>query len=75
MATVIETTADQVAAELARQGINPQERVIITIDPEENLLFKGRKDSRARVVTAGLTDADINRLIEEARSEVHASHG
>ena len=75
MATVIETTADQVAAELARRGIRPQERVIITIDPEENLLFKGRKDSRARVAAAGLTDDDINRLIEEARAEVYPRLG
>ena len=75
MATVIETTADQVAAELARRGIRPQDRVIITIDPEENLLFKGRKDSRARVAAAGLTDDDINRLIEEARAEVYPRLG
>jgi len=29
-----------------------------------------RKESRARVVAAGMTDKDIERLIEEARDEV-----
>jgi len=67
---VIESTAGQVSAELARRGIQPQERVTITIDPEQDLLFLGRKESRARVVAAGLTDEDVERLIEEAREEV-----
>ncbi len=54
----------------ARRGIRPQDRVTITIDPERDSLFLGRKESRARVVAAGLTDKDIERLIEEAREEV-----
>ena len=67
---IIESTAGQVAAELARRGIRPEDRVTITIDPEQDLLFRGRKESRARVLAAGLTDDDIERMIEEARNEV-----
>jgi hypothetical protein len=66
---VIESTAGQVAAELARRGIRPEERVTIMIDSDQDLLFRGRKESRARVIAAGLTEDDIGRLIEEAREE------
>jgi hypothetical protein len=65
---VIETTAGEVTAELSRRGIRPQDRVTITIDPEQDLLALGRKESRARVIAAGLTVADIDRLIEAARN-------
>jgi len=34
---VIETTASNVAAELARRGIGSNERVIVTIEPNRNL--------------------------------------
>jgi hypothetical protein len=72
---VIESTAGQVADELARRGIRPEDRVTITFDPEQDLLFLGRKESRARVVAAGLTDEDIERLIEEAREDVQPHPG
>jgi hypothetical protein len=65
--TVIEVTAKEIAAELQRQGISPDERVTLTIEPE---LFPGRRESRKLVVAAGLTDKDIDRLIEQAREEV-----
>ncbi len=72
---VIESTAGQVTAELTRRGIRPQDRVTITIDPEQDSFFLGRKESRARVVAAGLTDEDVERLIEEAREEVQPHLG
>ena len=72
---VIETTAGEVTAELSRRGIRPQDRVTITIDPEQDLLALGRKESLARVIAAGLTDADIDRLIEAARTEVQPRLG
>lgn len=65
--TVIEVAASEIAAELKRQGIGPDERVTLTIEPE---LFPGRRESRKLVVAAGLTDADIDNLIEQAREEV-----
>ena len=66
---VIQTTADQVSAELKRRGIASDERVTVTIEPD-NELVPGRRDSRARVAAAGLTDADIDRLIKQAQREV-----
>jgi hypothetical protein len=64
---VIEITAGEVAAELKRLGISPDERVTLTIEPE---LFSGRRESRRLGIAAGLTDADIDRLIEQAREDV-----
>jgi hypothetical protein len=66
---VIKTTAANVSAELVRRGIGPEEPVTITIDLDAELV-PGRRESRARVVAAGLTDEDIDRMIEEAREEV-----
>ncbi len=67
---VIESTAGEVSGELSRRGMPPQDRATITIDPEQDLLFLGRKESRARVVAARLTEEDVERLMEEAREEV-----
>jgi hypothetical protein len=70
---VIETTVSKVAAELARRGLDPHDRVTITIEPDE--LIPGRREARARVVAAGLTDEDIDRLIDEARTEAQPQLG
>jgi hypothetical protein len=69
MATVIEVTAGELSSELARRGISSDERVTVTIEPDPELI-PGRRESRARVVAAGLTDADIDRLIKTAQKEV-----
>jgi hypothetical protein len=66
-AEVTETTVSEVAAELARRGLDPHDHVTITIEPDE--LIPGRRACRARVIAAGLTDEDIDRLIDEARTE------
>jgi len=73
-ATVIEVTAGEIAGELARRGIGSDERVTITIEPERELI-PGRRESRAHVVAAGLTDADIDRLIKTAQQEVEPRLG
>ena len=68
---VIETTVGnlaEAAAELARRGLDPFDRVMITIDADE--LIPGRAMARARVIAAGLTDEDIDRLIKQAQKEV-----
>ena len=70
---VIETTVSKVAAELAKRGLDPDDRVTITIEPDE--LIPGRRASRARVVAAGLTDDDIDRLIKQAQKEVEPRAG
>jgi hypothetical protein len=64
---VIVTTVGEVAAELARRGFDPHDRVTVTIRPDE--LIPGRREARLRVIAAGLTDEDIDRLIDEARTE------
>jgi hypothetical protein len=69
---VIEVTAGEIADELKRRGISSDERVTVTIVPEEELV-PGRRESRARVVVAGLTDDDIDRLIKRAQQEVEPS--
>jgi len=70
---VIETTVGKVAAELAQRGLDPDDRITITIEPDE--LIPGRRASRARVVAAGLTDDDIDRLIKQAQREAEPRAG
>jgi hypothetical protein len=70
---VIETTVGKVAVELAKRGLDPEDRITITIEPDE--LIPGRRASRARVVAAGLTDDDIDRLIKQAQKEVEPRAG
>jgi hypothetical protein len=70
---VIETTVDKVAIELVQRGLDPHDRVTITIEPDE--LIPGRREARARVVAAGLSDEDIDRLIDEARAEAQPHLG
>ena len=71
---VIEVTAGEVAAELKRRGIGSDERVTLTIESERELI-PGRRESRARVVAAGLTDDDIDRLVKQAQQEVESRIG
>jgi hypothetical protein len=70
---VIETTVSKVAAELAKRGLDPDDRVTIMIEPDE--LIPGRRASRARVIAAGLSDDDIDRLIKQAQKEVEPRVG
>jgi hypothetical protein len=70
---VIETTVSEATAELSRRGLDPDDRIKITIEPDE--LIPGRRASRARVIAAGLTDDDIDRLIKQAQKEVEPRAG
>jgi hypothetical protein len=70
---VIETTVSRVAAELAKRGLDPDDRVTIMIEPDE--LIPGRRASRARIIAAGLSDDDIDRLIKQAQKEVEPRAG
>jgi hypothetical protein len=66
---IFETTAGQIAALLARLGISEQQRVTVLIEPDD-WISKARRAARPLVVAAGLTDDDIDHLIDEARTEV-----
>lgn len=71
----IESTAGDVAAELARRGIAPSQRVTITIEPDEpeDWIANARRIARAKVIAVGWSDADIDRIIDEERTAAHAS--
>jgi hypothetical protein len=69
----IETTASEVASELMQRGLDPNDRVTITIGPDG--WISGRREARARVIAAGLTDENIGRLIDEARTEAQPLQG
>jgi len=71
---IIEVAAGEVAEELRRRGISSDERVTLLIEPEQEAI-PGRRASRTRVVAAGLTDDDIDRLIKQAQSEVEPKLG
>lgn len=74
MPEFIESTAGQVAAELARRGIAPERRVTLTIEPDEpdDWLAKARKFARAKVAAEGWSEEDIDRIIKEERKAVAA---
>ena len=74
----IESTAGQVAAELARRGIAPNQRVTITIEPDEpddDWIAKARKFSRPKIIAEGWSDAEIDRIIDEERKAVQPRLG
>jgi hypothetical protein len=66
---VFETTAGQITAVLKRLGI-PKERVVTVMIEPDDWIAKARKASRPLVIAAGLSDDDIDRLIDQARAEV-----
>lgn len=70
----IESTAGQVAAELARRGIAPDQHVTVTIEPND-WLTEVRRSTRPRVIANGWSDADIDRIIDEERDAVQPRLG
>ena len=64
----IQTTAGNIATELTRRGVAPDEQVVVL--RLADWLAEVRRDSRSRVVAAGLSDDDIDRLIKEERKAV-----
>jgi hypothetical protein len=70
----IETTAGEIAAELTRLGIAPDQHVTVEIQPDD-WLAEVRKFTRPRVIAAGWSDADIDRIIDEERDEVQQHLG
>ncbi len=73
----IESTAGQVAAELARRGVAPEQRVTITIEPDEpdDWLSKARRFARAKIAAEGWSDEDIDRIIKEERKAIQPQIG
>ena len=73
-AEVIETTVSEVGAELARRGLDPDDRITVTIEPDD-WLTRARQASRRLVIEAGLSDDDIDRMIKQAQQEVEPTLG
>jgi hypothetical protein len=65
----IESTAGQVADELARRGIAPDQHVTVLIEPDD-WMAEARRFSRPMVIASGLSDNDIDQLIKTAQREV-----
>jgi hypothetical protein len=70
----VESTAGQVGAELSRRGIAPDQHVTITIEPDD-WLAEVRRFARARIIARGLSDPDIDRMIDEERDAVQPRLG
>jgi hypothetical protein len=66
---VFETTAGQVTDVLKRLGVSKERMVTVMIEPDD-WLTKARQGSRRLVIEAGLSDADIDRMIKQAQKEV-----
>ncbi len=71
---VIESTAGEVADELARRGIPPDRHVTITFEPDD-WLADVRRYARAKVIEAGWSDDNVDRLIKQAQKDVEPGPG
>jgi GrpB-like predicted nucleotidyltransferase (UPF0157 family) len=66
---VFETTAGQVVDVLERLGVTKERMITVVIEPDD-WLTKARQESRRLVIAAGLSDAEIDRLIKQAQKQV-----
>ncbi len=66
----IVSTVKDIAAELARRGIPPDQRLTVALEPDNDWLARARNFSRPKVIEAGWSDEDIDRLIKQAQQEV-----
>lgn len=71
---IIESTAGQVAAELERLGVAPDRPVTVMIQ-SDHWLTDLRRAARDRVIAAGWSDEDIDRIIDEEREAVQSGPG
>jgi len=70
----IETTAGEIAAELARPGGAADQRVTVAVQPDDGLT-EIRQVTRPRVMAEGWSDADIDRVIDEERDHLQQRLG
>jgi hypothetical protein len=71
---VVETTAGQITDVLNRLGVAKDRMVTVMIEPDD-WLTNARQESRRLVIAAGLSDDDIDRLIDQARNRVQPRLG
>jgi hypothetical protein len=70
----METTVSEIAAELSRRGLDPNDHVTVTIEPDD-WLTTARRSSRRLVIAAGLSDDDIDRMIKQAQHDAEPKLG
>jgi hypothetical protein len=72
----IESTAGEVAAELAHRGIRADQRITVMIEPAESddWIAKACAYARAKVMEEDWSDANIDRIIKEERRAVQPQH-
>ena len=70
--TMIESTAGEIMAELARRGIAPGQRVTLAVEPDapDDWIEKARLFARPKVFAEGWSDDDIDRFVKEERKAV-----
>jgi len=71
---VVETTAGQITDVLERLGV-PKDRMVTVMIERDDWLTTARQETRRLVIAAGLSDNDIDRLIDQARDEVQSPLG
>lgn len=69
MPEVIEIAAGEVAAELERRGVAPDQQVKVLIEPDD-AMARARRVARPKVIADGLSDDDIDALIKQAQQDV-----
>lgn len=74
---IIESTAGEIAAELARRGVRPDQRITVAVEPAEpdDWISKARAYARPKVAAEGWSDVDIDRIIKEERRAVQPRNG
>ena len=65
----IESTAGEVAAELASRSVAPDQHVTVTVAPDD-WVAAARRYARPKVIAEGWSDDDIDRLVKQAQKEV-----
>ncbi len=68
----IKTTAGQIEAELQRRGINAAVPVTVIINPISELLWEARASVRPSILASGLSDEELDAVIDQARAEIAA---
>jgi hypothetical protein len=74
MTKTLESTIGQVAATINQMRLDhdvEEDTTVVIFFPNKSRLFDIRRDVRKRIEADGLTDDDINEIIEEARTESH----
>jgi hypothetical protein len=71
---IFESTAGQVAAELARRGIDPARPVIVAVEPDD-WIARARRFARPLVDAEGVSDDDIDQMVKKAQREVESRLG